>query len=171
MEITAQLIGFAGIIVNALIYQQSDRASILKIKLTSDVLWAAHFSMLGAYSAAAVACIGILREFVFMKRKKLSSLIFFLILSFVSAALTWKGPASILPSAASAASVVSFYIGNSLLTRLLSFPISACMGMYSAMNGSIAGIVNELLTVASSAAALFIYRKQRKKLAESALQK
>ena len=38
MEITAQLIGFAGIIVNALIYQQSDRASILKIKLTSDVL-------------------------------------------------------------------------------------------------------------------------------------
>lgn len=171
MEITAQLIGFAGIIVNALIYQQSDRASILKIKLTSDVLWAAHFSMLGAYSAAAVACIGILREFVFMKRKKLSSLIFFLILSFVSAALTWKGPVSILPSVASAASVVSFYIGNSLLTRLLSFPISACMGMYSAMNGSIAGIVNELLTVTSSAAALFIYRKQRKKLAESALQK
>ena len=171
MEITAQLIGFAGIIVNALIYQQSDRSSILKIKLTSDVLWAAHFFMLGAYSAAAVACIGILREFVFMRRKKLSSLIFFLILSFASAALTWKGPACVLPSIASATSVVSFYIGNSLLTRLLSFPISACMGTYSALNGSIAGIANEILTVASSAAALFIYCRQRKKLAESAPQK
>ena len=76
-----------------------------------------------------------------------------------------------LPSIASATSVVSFYIGNSLLTRLLSFPISACMGTYSAMNGSIAGIANELLTVASSAAALFIYCRQRKKLAEGGTQK
>ena len=46
LNITAQLIGFAGIAVNALIYQQKNRESLLKMKLTSDVIWAVHYLMI-----------------------------------------------------------------------------------------------------------------------------
>lgn len=100
INIAAQIVGFVGITVNVLIYQQKNRASILKMKLVSDVLWAVHYLMIGAYTAVAVACLGILREFVFMKRKKLSSLVAFLILGLFSVAVTWKGWLSLLPTMA-----------------------------------------------------------------------
>ena len=161
MNIIAQIIGFAGIAANALIYQQNSRLEILRMKLISDLLWAIHYFLIGAYSAAAIACIGIMREIVFIKRKRLSSLIIFLILSFGSAILTWNGYSSLLPSIASAASVISFYIGKSEITRIMSFPISGCMGTYSALTGSVAGVVNELLTVTSSIVALARSRGKR----------
>lgn len=161
MNIAAQIIGFIGIAANALIYQKNNRLSILRMKLISDLLWAVHYLLIGAYSAAAIACIGITREIVFIKRKRLSSLIIFLILSFGSAILTWNGYSSLLPSIASAASVISFYIGKSEITRIISFPISGCMGTYSVLNGSVAGVVNELLTVTSSVIALAINRGKR----------
>ena len=36
INIAAQMVGFVGITVNVLIYQQKNRASILKMKLVSD---------------------------------------------------------------------------------------------------------------------------------------
>lgn len=48
ISIAAQIIGFIGIAVNVLIYQQKNRASILRMKLASDVLWAVHYLMIGA---------------------------------------------------------------------------------------------------------------------------
>mgnify|MGYP005795012949 FL=1 len=159
LNITAQLIGFAGIAVNALIYQQKNRESLLKMKLTSDVIWAVHYLMIEAYTATAVACLGVLREFVFMKRKKASSLICFLILALLSAVITWNGCVSLLPSAASVTSVVSFYLGIPCVSRITAFPISICMGIYSALNGSYAGVANEILTVISPVVGLIRSRK------------
>lgn len=121
-------------IQNVLIYQQKNRASILRMKLASDVLWAVHYLMISAYTAVAVACLGILREIVFMKRKRLSSLIAFLILGLVSAVVTWKGWLSLLPTMASMLSVVSFFLGVPFVSRIASFPISAL-------------ICNEILTI------------------------
>lgn len=165
-DIIAQVIGFIGIAANMLIYQQKDRASILWTKLISDVLWAAHYLMIGAYTAVAVACLGILREFVFMKRKKPSSLVIFLILSVVSAAVTWKGWLSVLPAMASMMSVVSFYLGIPFVSRVVSFPISALMGTYSFMSGSAAGVCNEILTVTSSLFALVFRREKKNRVTE-----
>lgn len=166
ISIAAQVIGFIGIAVNMLIYQQKDRTSILKMKFASDILWVVHYFMIGAYTAVAVACLGILREFVFMKRKKPSLLAAFLVLGLVSAAVTWKGRVSFLPTAASMLSVLSFYIGIPLVSRIAAFPISALMGTYDIMSGSAAGICNEILTVVSSIFAL-IFRRKKEPAAEN----
>ena len=166
INIAAQIVGFVGITVNVLIYQQKNRASILKMKLVSDVLWAVHYLMIGADTAVAVACLGILREFVFMKRKKLSSLVAFLILGLFSAAVTWKGWLSLLPTMASMLSVVSFYLGIPLVSQIASLPISALMGSYDFISGSVAGICNEILTIISSLFAL-IFRRQKESSVEN----
>ena len=70
MREIAQIIGFFGIVANLLIYQQKTQNRVLLFKLISDIIWAAHYFLLGAFSGAAVACIGILRESVFMLSKK-----------------------------------------------------------------------------------------------------
>ena len=161
MREIAQIIGFFGIAANLLIYQQKTQNRVLLFKLISDIIWAAHYFLLGAFSGAAVACIGILRESVFMLSKKNREkwLVLFMCIAIGSAFLTWKNVFSLFPAAASVLSVVSFWQIKAKNTRLLAFPISLCMGIYSVTSGSLSGFVNEVLTVSSSAIGLFRERK------------
>lgn len=166
MRILIQGIGFAGLVCNLLIYQQKTRTAILKTKLLSDFIWAAHYFMLGAATAGCMAVLGIFRESVFMKvdRKSPAARVWFAVFSLcsiLSSILTWKGCASFLPACASILSVVSFARSEPRLTRLLCFPISLCMGSYSFLTGSAAGVVNEALSVASAAVALFRMHQRR----------
>lgn len=151
----AQFIGYLGVLINLIIYQQKTRNGILVCKLISDVVWAVHFFMLGAMPGFCVACIGIARETVFIKVDRRStlgkiSLIVFVIAAITSAIITWENALSILPCMASVMSVVGFYLSIPKLSRILAFPISFCMGFYSFSSGSWAGVSNEILTIMSS---------------------
>ena len=151
----ANIFGALGIASTILIYQQKTRTGLILSKLLSDVIWFLHYFLLSAYSGAAIAVIGIFREIIFVnKDKKFTKhpfwLYFFLAISFGCAYFTWKGVFSILPCIASAVSVISFWIGKPGLSRLLSYPISACMLTYDIFIGSLMGIINELFTVTSS---------------------
>ena len=165
MYYIAQLIGFIGIVANAVIYQQNNRIKLLAAKLTSDILWMLHYGFIGAYSGMAVAVIGMIREGVFLadsKNKEPSEkwLIIFMIINVISAALTWKNIYSILPAAASILSVISFWNKRVAVTRVLSFPISISMLIYDISALSYSGIVNEILTLSSSAVSLIRYNNK-----------
>ena len=154
MNIIIQSIGAFGIAANMIIYQQKEGKKILLFKLISDFLWFAHYFLLGAYTGAAIAVIGIFREFVFIKQDKKSVknkgwLIFFICCSFVSSVFTWKNVFCIFPEAASIISVISFWKSNPNLTRLLGIIICVCMLIYDIIYCSYIGIVNELLTLVS----------------------
>ena len=93
-------------------------------------------------------------------------LVFFLVLSVGSAVLTWKNWFSLLPMAASMLAVISFWIGKPRVSRLISFPIAGSMLAYdiSLTPISVAGIVNELLTITSSMIGMIrydIHKKER----------
>lgn len=152
MNIVIQGIGFCGILINAVVYQQKDRQRLLLYKWLSDGLWLLHYILLGAYSGAAIALIACVREWIFMRNpgsRKMWGTVF-AGMAIVSAVLTWKGASSLLPMAASVIAVVSFAVGNPHRTRLLCFPVSACMLTYDALSSSYAGIFNELLALASA---------------------
>ena len=51
---------------------------------------------------------------------------------------------------ASILSIISFYIGITKTSRILAYPISSCMLTYDIANISVAGIINEILTLTSS---------------------
>ena len=149
------IFGVLGMATTVLIYQQKTRKGLILSKLLSDVIWFLYYICLSAYSGAAIAVIGMIRELVFINREKKWAkhpiwLVFFLVLSFVSAIITWKNIYSILPCIASAISVVSFWIGNPKLSRKLSYPISACMLTYNITSVAIIGVINEIFTVISS---------------------
>lgn len=171
MTVLANIFGFLGIGSTVFIYLQKKRKSLLVSKLLSDVIWFLHYLFLGAYSGAAIAAIGACRECVFVNRdkrwcKSVVWLPIFIVVSLVCTALTWKNAFSLFACAASCTSVISFYIGSPKISRVLSFPISACMLTYDIANGSIAGIVNEIFAVTSSVIGVLVY--DRKKNGENA---
>ena len=158
--------GALGIFVNILLYQQKTGQRLIIYKLISDVLWAFHYLFLGAFSGVAVAVIGIFRELVFFIPKKSRTvnrcwLLFFVICSILSAVLTWKGMASLLPATASVISVISFWRKSPWLSCILAFPISAAMLTYDMFCHSYFGILNEVFTLVSAIFALIQYKRRR----------
>jgi len=156
MIIFVWVFGVGGVFANFMIYQQTSRKKLLLNKLIADCLWTLHYISLGAVSGAFVCAIGILREFVFLnKRKKWAQgkrwLMLFLLLSILSAVLTWENGFSVLPTIASILSVFSFWKGNPTWTKILSFPISVCFMTYNIFSLSYAGIINEILVLISTA--------------------
>ncbi len=160
MKWIAIVFGIGGIACNFAIYQQKTRKKLLFLKLIANCLWTFHYTFLGAFSGAAICSIGILRESIFLNnhrkwaRSKLW-LVLFVLLSIVSAILTWKNPYSILPSVASVLSVYSFWKGRPDLTRVLSFPISISFLIYNIVSASYVGILNEIFVLVSTIIAIF----------------
>lgn len=167
MIILSNIFGFLGICSTVIIYQQKNRKALLVCKLLSDLIWFLHYLFLGAYSGAAIAAIGAFRELVFVNREKrwgrsMLWLPFFIIVSVVCTVLTWKSVFSVFTCVASCLSVIGFYIGKPRLSRILSFPISACMLTYDIASRSIAGIVNEIFAITSSIVGLLILDRKRR---------
>ena len=155
MKLISEILGFVGVGLNAIVYQQKKRERLLIFKLISDVVWMFHYGLMYNFSGAAVATIGIARESTFLvtDRKGMDRrpfLLVFLGLACISVWLTWKGWYSILPAAASFLSVISFWQQKPRVSRILALPISACMVTYSIMVSSYAGITNEIFTVTST---------------------
>ena len=155
------IFGGFGVLANVLIYQQKTGKKLLVYKLISDVFWGLHYLFLAAYSAFAIACIGLIRESVFLNQGKKWAdsklwFAFFALLSVGSAALTWKGVMSVLPALASLLSVFGFWRANPKLSRILAYPISACMLAYDIYVASYVGIINEAFTLVSTTVAVVI---------------
>ena len=168
LDILSKIFGFIGVASTIFIYQQKSRKGLLVSKLISDVFWLAHYALLGAYSGAASAIIALTRELVFINRDKKWAksrwwLVLFLVLSALSAVVTWKNAFSLLPAAASALSVISFWIGSPCLARIFSFPISASMLSYDIVCSSTAGIINEVLALSSSVVGILRHDIKHKK--------
>jgi len=166
----ANIIGAFGIAANMLIYQQKSGKNLLAFKLISDCLWAVHYLLLHATSAAAIAVIGIFREFVFYSQDKKWAksklwLVLFLLFSPISAAFTWKSYFSILPALASVISVISFWKNDPSLARYLSFPIAASMFTYDIVCHSYMGMINETFTLISTVIGIARYAKRKTKQA------
>jgi hypothetical protein len=65
-------------------------------------------------------------------------------------ALTWDGAFSIFAMLCSMLSIVSFWIGEPKVSRIMAFPIASCMLIYGVSNGSVAAVINEVLVMLSS---------------------
>lgn len=151
----ANVFGALGVAANILIYQLKSGKKILLSKLVSDFFWVLHYVCLAAFSGAAIAGIGFIRDGVFLHQDKKWAqsklwLWLFLVLSVVSAFITWKSAFSLLPAIASVILIYSLWKNTPMLVCILAFPISACMLAYNIYCGSYFGIANEILTLISA---------------------
>ena len=155
MMLVGRIVGYIAIVASMLIYQQKTRKNLLICKAVTDMLWIIHYFLLGAYTGAVVTCVALVREVVFFRsdwRDKNSKyiLVIFLCVSALCTALTWGGIFSIFAMLCSMLSIVSFWIGEPKVSRVMAFPISGCMLIYGVANGSMAVLINEVLVMVSS---------------------
>ncbi|MBQ7318616.1 MAG: YgjV family protein [Clostridia bacterium] len=148
-------IGVLGMIACIMIFQQTERKKMLIWKMIADSLWLIQYVLLGAYGGVGTTAIAVLRGAVFLKwdpRQKGGKpvLIAFLIVSVAVGLLTWKNAFNLFSMAASVIAIVSFWIGNPKLSRILAFPISTSMLIYDVAYLSVMGIFNESFSMISS---------------------
>lgn len=154
MNTAAQIFGIAGIAMSFFIYIVRKRSSILLCKFTSDVIWAVHYILIGAWSGAALNVLAMARETVFYnKEKKWASsrfwLYLFCTLTMLSGFLTWEGPSSLLPSVGSVCAVISFWCTKPINIRLLAAPAQALWTIYNIVHGSLTGGISSGLSLLS----------------------
>ena len=167
IKTVSEILGFIGVGLNAIVYQQKKRERLLIFKWISDWVWMFHYGLMYNFSGAAVAAIGIARESTFLvtDRKGIDRrpfLLVFLGCACFSVWLTWGGWFSVLPATASFLSVISFWQQKPRISRFLAIPISACMVTYSTIVGSWAGITNEVFTVTSTILGIIRHDIRRK---------
>ncbi|MBQ8859584.1 MAG: YgjV family protein [Clostridia bacterium] len=154
MVLTGQILGGVAMLVSFFIYQQSSRLRMVFLKLVTDVLWAAHFFLIGGLTGALTTAMAIFREAVFYHKDKkwgkspLWPTLFILAYA-AAAALTWKGVFSILPSCGSIIATLAYWQSDGRRAKLLLAPTSACMFVYNLYSRSYAGVVNEVVTMVS----------------------
>ena len=151
----ATSLGVLGMLACIMIYQQTERKRMLIWKIIADSLWLVQYVMLGAYGGAGTAAVAILRSAVFLKwnpRQKGGKIVLsvFLVIAVAVALLTWKNAFNLLTMAASIMAIISFWIGNPKLSRILAFPISTSMLIYDVAYFSVMGIFNEAFGMTSS---------------------
>ena len=165
MKLAATIIGYVAICVSVMIYQQKNRTRLLIFKASSDAIWIIHYLLLGAYTGAAITGIALARGLVFLRcerRSKLGKilLVCFLCISITSSILTWGSFYSLFALLASQMAIISFWIGEPRLSRIMAFPISTSMLIYGVSAGSVAALINESLAMVSAAVGIIKNRQK-----------
>ncbi len=150
----AQAIGFAGLILAILSFQKKERNGILFFQIMASLAYFVHFLLLGAVTGAIMNLLGATRNYIFSNQEKGWAgkpfwLYLFIAVYVLAAALTWKGPYSLLPMAGMIVGTVSFWIKDPKVTRLVFLLSPPCWFMYNLISGSIPGMATEIFTAAS----------------------
>lgn len=167
MMLVGKIAGYIAIVASMLIYQQKTRKSLLICKAVTDALWIIHYFLLGGYTGAAVTSVALARELVFFRsdrrdRKGKYILVCFLCISVVCSVLTWGSVYSVFAMLGSLMSIVSFWVGEPKVSRIMAFPIAICMLIYGVSNGSVAALINEVLVILSSALGIIKHDRKSK---------
>lgn len=160
--LTAQIVGFLGIVALVVCFQPKRMKNVLKLKLLCDVTWGLHYFLLGAYSGFATNVVCCIREIIFMSDRKIFKsqlwLLVFVGFNIISAILTWKTVFNILPATASVLSTFAFWKKKVLLTRCIALMNNILMFTYDVAVASYFGIFAESLTFISVIIALIRHR-------------
>ena len=149
-----QGIGFLGIACSVLAFQYKQYRRLVGLRAATELFFGIQYLLLGAYSGAAADFLGCIRNGVFLRcdRKGTSlrpwRILFCLVFAGVSL-LTWAGPKSLLSAVAKVASTIAYGSSNPRLIRLITLCSSCCWLIYNSLVFSLAGILCEIVTLAS----------------------
>lgn len=155
MEIAAQAVGFAAMVLLVSSFQMKTRQKILALQLVSETLWVTHYALLGAYTGMALNLVAAARCFVYAKRetkkwadKPLIPWLFFAS-AVIVALLSWTGPASLLPMTSVCITSFVAWSKRPVIIRVFSIPGCICWFVFNLLSGSYAGVVTEVLNITS----------------------
>ena len=185
-DILIQAIGFIAIAVNLIAVQFNKYSTIILLKTIGSLLFVLQYVFLGAYTGMIMDIIGCIRNIIFSsnvknnRSNKRAVIVFSLltaILGILTIILTWDVSeirwtdnvkfATILMVFISALSIiakllstVAYSIKSPHTIRMLNLPSCSCWLVYNLVVFSIAGFVNEIMTICSIIIAEIRFKKQ-----------
>ena len=147
-------IGVLGILAAICAFQCKRHYPLMAFRTANELLFAVQYVLLGAYTGAAMNLLGCVRNMTFahMVQKGKNTLVMRYVFSAVillMIAFTWEGPRSLLSGIAKTVSTFAYGSSRTSLVRILTLGTSTAWLIYNAAIGSYAGVVCEVLTLAS----------------------
>ncbi|MBQ3115765.1 MAG: YgjV family protein [Clostridia bacterium] len=199
-DFVIQAIGFVGIFFNLIAVQFNSHGKIVFLRTLGSVMFGIQYLFLGAIPGLVVEIIGWIRNVVFIYTVKKGKntkfwIYFFSVITIIAGVttmiLSWKTSIekismwssnivvctilavgiSVIAIVAKVLSTVAYGIKNPDTIRKLNIPTSSMWLFYNFIAFSIAGIINEAITIISNLIAQWRYRKPKQKNIEQTEQK
>lgn len=160
-DMIAHGLGFVGLGMAAFIFLGKSRRQILTLKLISNVVWATHFFLIGAYSGMLLNIINLFRESIFYQKDKKAWaahpfwICLFVGVSLLSSALTWQGMVSLLPAVGSAIAAIGYWCKKPMHIRMLNFPGVFLWFIYSIIMRTPSNVISNFVSLCSIGVGLF----------------
>jgi hypothetical protein len=154
-ELAAQIVGIIAAVVLWASFQCKNTKRLFLMQLISSTIFSLHFLLLGAYTGMILNLAEVLRSYLlYQGNKKWAShritMIAVMLMFAVSGAITWDGWLSLLPTAAMVLGTLFMWSRNGKTLRFaMLFFISPCWLVYNIAMGSIAGVLTEVVNIAS----------------------
>ena len=156
VKLLAQAFGIVGVILFVLSFQIKSNKKLYFVQIMANIMFAIQFILLGAYVGCFSLLICIVRNALFMNRRKWKfvdspvTLIVLLALYLLNTILNWNAWYDILPLAAVVSATVAFWTGNPRSIRTYNLFIASPSWMaYDICVGAWAGVLNEAIGMAS----------------------
>ena len=163
--IIMQGIGFIGMALVVISFQKDRRSFTLKSQLLSALAFTAHFSLLSAWTGAAMNGISASRAYVFNLRGRINKNIvmyLFILLFWIAGVLTWEGYQSMLPVISMTLECFALWSGNTRHIRWLFLSARPTWIIYDFAVGSYAGLATEAFILGSVLTAIIRFDVRKK---------
>jgi len=167
VDFIIQLIGFLGLALSIGSFQFKKHRGIVLCKMSSELVFAVQYIFLGAWTAAVLDGISVIRNALytgFVKRGRSTTpvIIGFGLFVVVTGIVTFDGWLSLLPIAAKLLTTISYGMKNERLLRIITLPSCIMWSIYNLYVGSLGGALGDALTLISLLIAMykFDFRKQ-----------
>jgi hypothetical protein len=155
----SQGIGFIGMALIFISFQQNDKRRILWIQAGAGLVFALHFILLGAPTGMSMNLVEIPRNLILSRKHEKKYQIMWAVIFIAAFAavgvLTQESIFSLFPISAMSCSTIVFSLKNPRMIRFLSLPVSVLWLTYNILSSSIAGIMTESFCLVSLFTAIF----------------
>ena len=160
INILIRLFGIGGLIFTVIPFQFNKHKRIVLFKMTSELLFAAQYFLMGAYTGAVLDLISGLRNFLFYrfvekKRSTAPIIILFGVFVVVLGLLSWNSWLSLLPIGAKILTTVSYGMKNERLLRFITLPSCLLWISYNGIIGSWEAMLADFLALFSILIAIY----------------
>lgn len=149
--ILIQLIGLSGTMLFFFSYQCKSNRVLFRVQFASYLIYTLHLFLLGATTGAVSYVVNTLRSFCLGSKWKPARgegmCAVLCLMQLCALAFTWSGWMSVLPVAANIASTIAGYTDNPRKIRAAAMFVNSPLWMlYNVLSGSLAGILDEIVT-------------------------
>lgn len=160
MDILIQAIGFLGLALSLVAFQFRKQGTIVILKMASELVFAIQYILLGAWTAAVLDGISVIRNLLFYKlvKKDISTtpvIVVFGLFVVATGFATYDGAISLIPIASKLLTTVSYGMKNAKLLRFITLPSCILWIIYNLSVGSFAAALSDLLSLSSLLLAIY----------------